>query len=130
MPWASPGLPSSSCSSCSNTVKEIFLATSIAAILISGVVALHRWGQRKSDSIVLRWAEKNHFQLLQFRERALFESAPFPFLGSNKTPNYFVRVRDERGKERQGWMRVGTIFGGIWEDEIEVKWDGEFLANP
>lgn len=109
-------------------MKEVFLATCAAAVLLTAVVALHRWGQRKSDLMVRNWAEKNHLELLHFRERALFESAPFPFLGSNKTPNYYVRVRDHQGKERHGWIQLGTGIDGIWgegKDKVHVKWDEE-----
>ena len=107
-------------------MKEIVLAAGLGTVLISIVLALYRWGQRRAVSMVQRWAEKNRFELLHFRERALFESAPFSFLGSNRTPHYFVRVRDQQGRERHGWIRLGTGLVGIFgagKDKVEAKWD-------
>ncbi len=73
-----------------------------------------------------RWAEQSQFQLVQFRQRAFSERAPFSFWTSHRTPNYFVRVRDQQGRERSGWVRLGTVLECIYwgsNDKVEVRWE-------
>ncbi len=76
--------------------------------------------------MIQRWAEKSGFELLHFRQRAFSETAPFSFWTSHRAPNYFVRVRDRDGKERSGWIRLGTFFESIYwcdKDKVEVRWE-------
>ena len=75
-----------------------------------------------------RWAEQSQVELLHFRQRAFTESAPFSFWTSHRTPNYFVRVRDRSGKERSGWLRLGTVIESIYfggKNKVEVRWEEE-----
>jgi len=75
-----------------------------------------------------RWAERSQFELLHFRQRAFNEPAPFTFWTSHRMPNYFIKVRDRGGKERSGWLRLGTLFECIYgdgKDKVEVRWEDE-----
>ena len=85
------------------------------------------WFCRKREHRFLkRWADDNHFEFLEIRQRKFLESAPFSFWTSHSLPNYFVRVRDQSGKESSAWLRLGNITQSIlWNKKIniEVKWD-------
>ena len=107
-------------------MKEFAAAAALATVLIAAILAIYRQGLRREVLIVQRWAEQNQFQLLHFRQRAFCEPAPFCFWTSHRTPSYFVRVRDQHGKERSGWVRLGTISEGIYwggKDKVEVRWE-------
>jgi hypothetical protein len=107
-------------------MKEIAATAALAVVLVALILALYRRGQRREISMVQRWAARSHLELLSLRGRAFFEPAPFSFWISHRTPNYFVRVRDQQGKERSGWVRLGTVFESIYwggKDKVEVRWD-------
>src|SRR5438067_1897219 len=108
------------------SVKELTGAAAIATVLIAAIFAGYRHGRRREILMLQTWAERNHFQLLDFRQRAFCEPAPFLFWTSHRQPNYFVRVRNQHGKERSGWVRLGTIWESIYwggKDKVEVRWE-------
>jgi len=88
----------------------------LVALVSIPTIRLVRRLKRSELVTVQKWAERNSMELLHARERALFEPAPFFFWTSHRTPNYFVRVRDQHGKERCGWIRLGTFWGCILGD--------------
>src|SRR5690242_18875976 len=105
---------------------EITGTGALAALVIAGVLASTRRKKRRDTAMVQRWAERNGLKLLYVRERAFREPGPFPLWGSNRQPNYFLRVQDGDGRERSGWVRLGTLLSGTsgsGEDQVEVEWD-------
>ncbi len=107
-------------------MNEIVVAAALGTVITAAILAAYRWEQRHEILMVQRWAEKNRMKLLHLRARRLLEPAPFSFWTSHMTPNYFVGVRDQQGKERSGWVRLGTIFEGThWggKDKVEVRWE-------
>ena len=107
-------------------MNEITVAAAIATVIIVAQLAVNRLGRRREILMLKRWAERSQFQLLEFRQRAFSEPAPFSFWSSHRTPNYFIKVRDQEGKERSGWVRLGNFFESIYwggRDEVKVKWD-------
>ena len=98
----------------------------LVTLLSVAAITLLRRGKQSEVLTVQRWAERNAMELQQVRERALFEPSPFCLWTSHRTPNYFVRVRDQQGRERCGWVRLGTISGSIFgesKDKVEVRWE-------
>jgi hypothetical protein len=107
-------------------MKEIATAAGLAVIAVAAILALYRRGQRREIQMLKIWAERSHFELLHSRERRFLEGAPFSFWTSHRTPNYFVKVRDQQGRERSGWVRLGTVFERIYwggKDKVEVRWE-------
>jgi hypothetical protein len=113
-------------------MKEVVAAAIVGLVLVAAILVGYRRGQRREATMVQQWAEKNHFELMHFRERAFLEPAPFSFWTSHRTPNYFVRVRDQQGRERAGWVRLGTVFESIcWggRDKVQVRGGERFDPN-
>jgi len=109
-------------------MKEFVMAGVVAAGAIAAILGLYRFGRRREAQMLQRWAEQSGFELLQFRQRAFSESAPFFFLTTHRAPNYFVNVRDQQGTERSGWVRLGTVLESIYwggKDKVEVQWEEE-----
>lgn len=75
--------------------------------------------------MVRKWADANEFEILR-SEMCLFNGGS----GEWETPTsrgqiiYSVRLRDRAGRERSGWLRVGSFFGGVLfgSGAAEVKW--------
>jgi hypothetical protein len=105
------------------SVKDIIRNAGIALAAISVWLGMYYLGRLREKSMLRNWAEKNRFQLVSFRQRRFFESAPFSFLTSHRQPAYFITVRDERGKERSAWVRLGTLWGSVWSNTVEVEWN-------
>ena len=102
------------------------LLVPISAVLVSAILLGYRYGQRRELQMLRKWAERNRFELINTRPRRLLESAPFPFWTSGRMPNHFVRVRDAMGRERSGWVRLGTYASSIYGkglERVEVKWE-------
>ncbi len=109
-------------------MKETVIAALVAIGAVAAVIGLYWFGRRREVVMLHRWAEQSQVELLHFRQRALSEPAPFSFWTSHRTPNYFVRVRDRDGKERSGWLRLGSLFESIYwggKNKVEVRWEEE-----
>jgi hypothetical protein len=104
--------------------KEIVASLAIATLLIGGILALYRWGERRDSWILRKWAEENKLHLLLSEKRVLLGRGPFSYWKAPKQTVYFIRVRNQQGKERSGWVRFGSYWGGTMDsDKAEAKWE-------
>ena len=107
-------------------MKETVIAAVVAIGAVAAVIGLYWFGRRREVVMLQRWAEQSEVELLHFKQRAFSEPTPFSFWTSHRTPNYFVRVRDRGGKERSGWIRLGSVFESIYwggKNKVEVRWE-------
>ena len=81
------------------------------------------WGHLvRPRQVLMKWAEQNDFVIVTF-QRALFgggfgllSSAPLQIV-------YSVTIRTDKGIERLGWVRCGSLAGGaMFSDKTEVLW--------
>jgi hypothetical protein len=91
-----------------------------AAVIVVWVV----WSFSRGRTLLKRWAHENGFQIVHSEFRTLF-AGPFTWTSSRNQIVYFVRVRDQVGRERSGWVRCGSFWSGIVSDETEVRWKDE-----
>ena len=88
--------------------------------LTVGIVILFRW-PAYARSVLHRWASAKRYEVLHF-ERCFF-CGPFPWwTTSQKQMVFFVTIRDDSGRERSGWLRFGSFFGGGYKDEPDIIW--------
>lgn len=80
------------------------------------------WRSSKSYSILRRWASENRFEILSSEQRNLWVG-PFFWKSSNAQTIYYVKVRDETGGERRGWVKCGGVLLGNIVDRAVVIWD-------
>jgi hypothetical protein len=105
------------------SVKEILGSVVIAAVLVGGTLWAYSRERRRGSSILRTWAEENKFEVLFSEPRVLLRAGPFPYWKNPKQPVFFVRVRDEQGKQRSGWVRFGSFWGGTWDShKADAKW--------
>jgi hypothetical protein len=76
----------------------------------------------RSKYLLNKWADENHFELLHAEHR-IFRKGPFPW-SSRQQVVYRVRVRDDQGREREGWVRCGGWWAGVFSDKVEAEVDG------
>lgn len=107
------------------SAKEIFTGCAVGAAATWAILTFHRYTRRRHVSLLKTWATENHFELLSFHERGLFEAAPFFVLTSHHRPQFFVAVRDQQGNQRSAWVRLGSWAEGTigyGKYAVEVKW--------
>jgi hypothetical protein len=80
------------------------------------------WHFSRSRSILEKWAEENGYLLLESDYRNIFKG-PFFLTSSRQQTVYHVKVRDEAGNVRSGWVRCGGWFMGLWSEKADVRWE-------
>ena len=105
------------------TVSCIVLCS--GACLVSWLVLVFvavGWLNRKSEAAMLRdlqrWAAENRYEILEYGRPML---SPWSSRGGTFVPH--VRVRDEGGTTRRGWVRWRRDFQSEYSDRIEIRWD-------
>lgn len=97
----------------------------ILFILIgSAIIGLNLWLSSKSRSLVEQWAHQHGYTLLHY-ERRIFFLGPFFWTTSRSQIVYYLRIRDQQGTERTGWIRCGSWMLGLLTDAVEVRWEDE-----
>ena len=91
-----------------------------------GIVALMAvtmtWHFSRSRSVLEQWANRSGYQILHSEYRN-FVRGPFFWTTSKGQTVYYVTVRDDTGRVRNGWVRCGGMFLGLMTDEAEVRWE-------
>ncbi|MBC8327461.1 MAG: hypothetical protein H8E31_01805 [Planctomycetes bacterium] len=89
--------------------------------LLSLVVVLWILIFSRAGSLRDRWAQEQGFRLVSSRICWLWRG-PFFFRSSNGQVVYRIEVVDEAGELRQGWLRCGGFFSGVWGSQTTVRW--------
>jgi hypothetical protein len=98
--------------------QTIFL---IFLIVAAAVVSLY-WHFSRSRSILESWAAQNGYEILESQFRNFFKG-PFFWTSSRGQTVYYVKVRDQSGNVRTGWVRCGGWFLGMLSDKAQVRWE-------
>jgi len=93
----------------------VFVA-GIAVVVGSGI-----WSNGRARSLLDGWARDRGFEILSL-EHCWFFRGPFSWT-SGKQRVYRVRVRAGNGGVRNGYVRVGGWWFGLWSDDVEERWD-------
>ena len=105
--------------------QHILVPILIGVPAITLFVMVFWWFDRRSKIILQKWADSNGFQILQKTQQYMIFTGPFKFWTNSRNQIiYWFRVRDKQGRERSGWARCGSYFGGVFfSDKIEIRWD-------
>ena len=100
---------------------------SLAAILVAalGTSAYRARRDYRASSLLQKWAHANRLEILHMETCRFFRGAFSEGLLEGRTarPVYYVRVRDQEGQERTGWVRCGNLWAGMLNDKTEVRWE-------
>src|ERR1700733_15354227 len=104
--------------------SQLVLVIIFGSFILTIIVSVFVWYQRRSKFILLKWSNENGFEITQKKKHFLF-SGPFKWWTNSRNQTiYSVTVRDRNGHERSGWVRCGSFLGGVFfSDKIEVVWD-------
>jgi hypothetical protein len=94
----------------------------LAVVVLAGFVGLMLYVQiRRAQTLLKGWAEENGYEILEAEHR-LFRKGPYVWSARGQVV-YRVRVRDQHGVERLGWVRCGSWFAGVLSNKVESRWD-------
>ena len=105
------------------TMETLFMCIWVP-VSILGVILIAAWHFTRSRELLERWAVEHGFTIIHGEYRYLF-LGPFSWSSGRGQTVYNVRVRDDNGRERSGWVRCGSMSFGIISDKTEVIWDDE-----
>jgi len=91
-------------------------------LAIAAVAGLWFWHFGRSRSILENWAAQNSYEILESQYRNFFKG-PFFWTSSRGQTVYYVKIRDQTGNVRTGWVRCGGWFLGMLSDKAEVRWE-------
>ena len=92
----------------------------IIVVVVLGIAGI-AWHFSRSRSLLEQWAAENGYQILHSEYRNLVKG---PFFWSSKGQTvYYVKVRDNQGNVRTGWLRCGGWWLGLMSDRTEVRWE-------
>ena len=109
----------------SDSIKIVVCAAASLLVVVTGfvgVIWLWVWRAR----VVLRaWAAEGGFRIIRFQKTNITGRGPFNWWTNSPYQSiYHLRVRDSEGRERSGWVRCGSYFGGVlFSNKAEVKWE-------
>jgi hypothetical protein len=89
--------------------------------MVLGVIVVVRWQYAQADKIVNRWAQANGFELVSAQMCGL-QTGPFVVYARGQFV-FRIVVIDRSGRQRSGWILVGSWHSGVLSDETKVKWD-------
>jgi len=96
------------------------LTISVISIIAISILVLTLWRGRR---ILESWAEDNNYRLLSSEIRWLHKG---PFLNWSTSKNqvvYHVTVETFDGEIKHGWVKCGSLWLGVLQDKVEVRWD-------
>ena len=93
----------------------------ILLVIAAAAVSLF-WHFSRSRSILENWAAQNGYEILERQYRTFFKG-PFFWTSSRGQMVYYVKVRDQSGQVRTGWVRCGGWFLGMFSDKADVRWE-------
>lgn len=97
----------------------LFLVLTSMAVLIAWPFLLLR--RKRIDTFVNQWAKENNYELIKYQERVF---SPFTFSRSRSKNQevVFVEIKDQEGRHREGWLKLGGYFSGLFSYKAECKW--------
>jgi hypothetical protein len=97
----------------------------VIPIMVVAVVALYiLWFFKRSRSMLQQWATANGYAVLYAQPRN-FRRGPLLWKSSKNQAVYFIKVRDQEGRERSGWLCLGSFWTGLFSNKAKVKWEEE-----
>ena len=77
----------------------------------------------KAESLLLRWAERNHYDAVQSEVRH-WDRGPFLWTTNGFSQLvYRVELRDCHGDSRTAWLAFGGWWLGLFSHKVQVRWE-------
>ncbi len=86
------------------------------------IVAL-LWTFTRARRILESWAAENGYHIISSELRWL-RRGPFFWTTSKNQVVYHVTVRIPEGTVKNGWVRCGSWWWGVFQNRAEARWEG------
>lgn len=101
--------------------NDIFSMTILLVVAVGILYGAYTFTKNRSEEILYKWARENGYQILDVQPKVFNRG---PFMWASKSQAIFrVAVEDAEGTQLTGWVRCGSYWGGLFSDQVEVKWD-------
>jgi hypothetical protein len=90
-------------------------------LMVLGVISLRRDASRL-EAMIDSWARANNLTVLS-KERRLLLMGPMIWRTGRTQRVFRIKVRDQHGRQRAGWVRCGGRWTGLYSDQVEARWD-------
>jgi hypothetical protein len=102
-------------------LKFLQIVTTVAPLIVL-VIVIVRWSHKRANEILHHWANNEGYTLISAENR-YWRTGPY-FLNHYRGQMIFrIVVRDSEGRERSGWVRIGSWFAGVFSEKTHVTWD-------
>ena len=97
----------------------------LVAAMVAVVVGMSLYSYvARSNYLLKKWARDNGLELLSASFRPIRKG---PYMWSSRGQAVFrVEARDREGRTRQGWVRCGDWWTGVYGNRVEHRWDEEY----
>lgn len=102
-------------------LKFLQIASTLAPLIVLVIVTI-RWSHKRAYEILHRWAKNDGLTLIS-AEKRYWRTGPYFINHARGQMIFHIVVRDSKGTERSGWVRVGSWFAGVFSDKTHVTWD-------
>ncbi len=94
----------------------------VALVLVGGLLGYRWWEHQEAYRRLIRWAQGNEYQLEDARICPTTDRPPF-LAASFLQVVFRVRLRAPGIGMRDGWVRMGGYFNGLYSPVVDVFWD-------
>lgn len=105
----------------SNSNQLMLLIFGVGVVFAVGLLAI-RWHFSRSRQLLETWAARERYRIVEQKYRSV-RKGPYFWTSSRGQAVYHVVVRDPKGIERRGWVRLGGFWRGLHSDQVEVTWE-------
>lgn len=105
-----------------NAKIQLSESLTLASLIIVGTLVITRVGHWHWSRVISKWAIENQVELLDFRGSSFSESKK-AFLASTDMHVMRIKVRDQSGRIRLGWLTYDFRFWPFHSRRGVVYWD-------
>ncbi len=100
------------------------IAYIVLMVVVIGLLVIwikHR--SHKASYLIKKWTGQNNYEILD-KEYRFLSKGPFFFPTRGLHMVYYVTVKDNEGRVRNGWIKIGDwFFGMLFTETVKVEWD-------
>ena len=106
---------------------DSIFSTLLFLVAIFALVKYLLWQEQRSRELLDGWAARCGYAIMQ-RQRLLWPPRAYMFRSSRGQTLYRLLVRVPDGSLRPATARCGSYMLGLWQDQLDVRWEDTGLS--
>ncbi|HYG76787.1 MAG TPA: hypothetical protein VEK08_17420 [Planctomycetota bacterium] len=96
----------------------------LGVVFVLGVISFFYrvWEQDEAIRLLTDWAKGNQYAIVDAVSRR-WADRPGHISSSMLQMVFRIKIKDAGGREREGWVRIGSYFSGLLSKQVDVFWD-------